>query len=299
MEHEGSTFLCGCAPFFDLIFFAKEADEFSKQDIENSSFFIMSGDNWGKYTTDAAWTAISMATIKPPTGERVVVAVAPHGAYWEVSAETLVELTGQIPGVGGPLRALKAIDDEVYAFGMGRTLLRRGGPGEWTELGAGASAGGNAVVGFEDIAAPSHDEIYAVGWHGEIWRRMSGSWQQLDSPVDANLNAICCDADGYLYVVGDNGVMLRGRGDSWDILDTERPENLLDVAVYGDCVYVVTDFKILKKGITGQLVEENDFLEEDDRPSTCLHLLQACDGVVSMGTKDLFYVHEGPWRRLV
>jgi len=39
--------------------------------------------------------------------------------------------------------------------------------------------------------------------------------------------------------------------------------------------------------------------DEDDVPATCLHLLTAEDGLVSMGTKDLFRLHGGTWERLV
>ena len=38
----------------------------------------------------------------------------------------------------------------------------------------------------------------------------------------------------------------------------------------------------------------------DDAPATCLHLLEAADGLVSLGQKDVFLKPaSGRWRRLV
>ena len=67
MNHKGSTFLCGCAPFGDLIFFSKELDELKDEGTENSSFFMMDRDVWNKYESACGWTAVSIATIKPFT----------------------------------------------------------------------------------------------------------------------------------------------------------------------------------------------------------------------------------------
>ena len=54
---------------------------------------------------------------------------------------------------------------------------------------------------------------------------------------------------------------------------------------------------------TGPLTDEglvpDDRFADADRPGTCLHLLQAEDGVISMGPKDLFAFSGGTWRRIV
>jgi hypothetical protein len=299
MNHEGSTFLCGCAAFFDLIFFAKELDELVAQDSENSSFFMMSRNDWNKYKFAGAWSAISMATIKPPGEARTVVAIAPHGAYWEVDPGSHREAHGSISAAKNSLRALATLDNVIYACGMGRSVLRRNVTGAWDEIGPGTvQDDGDAVIGFEDLAGFSSADMYAVGWQGEIWQFTNTVWRRLDSPVSANLNALCCAADGNVYVVGDGGVMLRGRNDVWEVLETGRTENLMDVAFYDNIVYVSTDFEILKLD-NDSLIEEDAFADIDDVPETCLHLFTAEDGLVSMGTKDLFRLHGGVWERLV
>lgn len=299
MNHDGSTFECGCAATWEAIFCAKTVDKFIEQDRENSSFFVMFKTDWFKYQFAAGWMAIAMATIKPAGQQRTVVAVSPGGLYFEVEPQSRQEVNGTIKKATGSLRSLAALEDRIYACGMARSVLQRNGPGAWDEIGPGTTKNDDGlVVGFEDLDGFSAADMYAVGWAGEIWQRRKGKWRRLDSPVSANLNAVCCAPDDKVYIVGDGGVMLRGRNNVWEVLDTEGIGNLMDVAYHGDTVYAVTDFQILK--LDGDaLVPEEAFADEDDVPATCLHLLAAPDGLASMGTKDLFRLRDGVWERLV
>jgi len=197
------------------------------------------------------------------------------------------------------IRRVAAIGDEIFATGMGRSVIRRLSRGTWTEFGPGTTpADKDRVVGFEGIDGFSPDDIYVAGWAGEIWHWFLGAWQRIDSPTNANLNAVACDDEnGLVFAVGDNGAMVRGTGDQWDFIDTGRPENLQDVAVFDGEVFVVTDFDILRLGPSGLIPE--DRFTGGDTPDSCLHLLAAEDGVVSMGPKDLFAFSGGIWRRII
>jgi hypothetical protein len=182
---------------------------------------------------------------------------------------------------------------------MGRSVLRRKNAGIWNEIGPGTSQDDDGlVVGFEDIAGFSRDEIYAVGWRGEIWQLKKRAWRRLDSPVSANLNAVCCAVDGRVYIAGDDGTMLRGRDDLWEVLETGRTDNLMDVASQDGTIYVSTDFEILKLD-NESLVAEDAFADAADLPGTCLHLLPGEGVLISMGPKDLFRLYGGVWERLV
>src|SRR5262245_33909896 len=297
MNHDGSTFNCGCAVSLNLCFGAKQLDDLVETDTENCSMFGLFQNAWYKYEVDGAWIAIAMATIKPDGQDRTVVAVSPGGAYFEVEPNSRNELHGNIKAARSSLRSMDSIDNAIYACGMARSVLLRKGPGAWDEIGPGMTKEDEGlVVGFEDLAGFSADDIYAVGWMGEIWHRNKGKWRRLDNPVSANLNAVCCASDGKVYVVGDNGSMVRGRNDAWDVLKTEGFGNLMDVASFGDTIYVVTDFRILK--LDGDaLIPEDAFAE--DVPATCLHLLPAKDTLYSLGPKDLFRLQAGAWERLV
>lgn len=302
MNHDVWTFISGCAPFKGYIFFASQMDKLIAADQPNSSFFCYDEDDteqpFGAFETSVGWPAIAMATIKPDDdAERVVVAIGPNGNYWEGEPSTLKETVDRIQNFRGNLRALTVVDHVIYACGMGRVVLQRQGPGQWTSIGPGEFKGDPDVVGLEDIGGYNADEMYAVGWDGEIWWRDRGKWRKVDSPTSVNLDALHCADDGHVYVIGQNGTMLKGRRDVWSVIDTGRTENLQDVAFYEGTVYVTTDFRILKLTDRG-LVNDDDFVDAD-RPATCLHLLPAADGLVMLGTKDLFRRNGGPWKRLV
>jgi hypothetical protein len=300
MDHTVSTFLSGCAESRGFIFFAKELDELAQADTPNSSFFRYKESDpqaqFRKYPKNVGWPAISFAMIKPGA-DRTLVAIGPNGDYWECQTLAVQETVGTIKGFSGNLRALSSIEQTVYASGMGRVVLRREGTGQWTSIGPGAQKDDPPVVGFEDLAGYNTDEMYTVGWGGEIWWCDRGKWRRVDSPTSVNLRAVFCAEDQKVYVVGHNGTMLSGRRDVWSVIETGRAENLMDVAAYSGTLYVTTDFRILKLS-DGRLVNDEDFVSED-RPTTCLYLLHAPDGLVALGTKDMFVRNGGPWKRVV
>lgn len=297
MDHEGSIFHCGCAVDAGFLFFGKEVGEVAQESGPNSSFLLMDEDEWSIYDESGAWPALGMATIKPAGGTRTVVAVGPAGEYWEVAPLSMQESMGRIGGARQSIRGVRAVGDSLYLVGMGRLVMERLGIGQWREVGPQGKLIRGQVVGFEDIAGFGDDELYAIGWQGEIWWRDKGQWRQVDSPVSANLNAIVCAPDGLVYVVGDNGSMLCGRHETWRVVDTGRPENLLDVGAHRGQVYVVTDFRILR--LEQDRLAVDDKFVEDDRPATCLHLLESPDAIFSMGPSDLFRLTDAAWERLV
>jgi hypothetical protein len=306
MKHEGWSFACGWAARTDAVFFARERDDLSAQGVTAASFYLWNEQypdpslRWAIYDQVTDWRAQGMAAIKTSSGNRVVAALGTKGQYYEVEPATAAEHVGASIGPKVLVRCAAAISGSIFAAGMGRSVIRRIDRGSWVEFGPGTTdADRGRVVGFEGIDGVSAEDIYAVGWRGEIWHWSGGAWRQIDSPTNANLNAVACGGGGTLYAVGDDGSMVRGAGDLWDVVLTGRAENLQDVTVFENEVFVVTDYRILRLAPTG-LIEDDRFVG-DDKPGSCLHLLKAEDGsgVLSMGPKDLFAFSGGAWRRIV
>ena len=301
MEHEGSTFLSGCASRAGFFYFAKEDDELVEQDEPNSSFFrFRDGDaqaQFRKFDESVGWPAISMAYAKLEPSP-IVVAISPYGDYWELESVTPDERVGKIAKFEGNLRRLASVDGKIYACGMDRVALRRTGEGRWTAFGPGPLPDDPKVVGFEDIDGYGGAEMYAVGWGGEIWWYDGKKWRQADSPTSAILTSMTCAGDGAVYAVGHDGVMVKGRKDQWTLVDTGRDEHLKDVELYAGEVYVCSDFAIFRLGPAG-LAEEVEFAKKGDKPATCLHLFATPGELVSLGTKDVFVKREARWFRLV
>jgi hypothetical protein len=296
MDHALSTFLSGAARYHDFIFFAKSLDELEEDDTVNSTFLFIDGDKTNRFGDPTGWTALSMAVIKE--GDRLVVcAIGPNGELWEGMPADGTSTTGDI-GIGEHAwRSIALIDGDIYACGMNRAAAVRTGKLKWKDMSAPPAKDDKLVIGFESIDGFSAKDLYAVGWQGEIWHRKGTKWRQIDSPVSATLNAVCCAEDGVVYAVGDNGVMLKGRDDTWTEIDTGLEDNLQDVRDFEGKVYVVTDFDIYE--LADDTLELVD-LADDEETGTCLHLLKAADGLVSLGQKDVFKLQAGgQWQRVV
>jgi hypothetical protein len=301
MKHELSSFLSGCAASSEFIFFAKQVDAAAEAGSPNSTFLSFVEDDaeppFAKYDQVVGWPAITMATSKPVDALRLVVALGPNGDYWELEPLSTQERVGKIPEFSGNLRNLAVIDDDMYACGMGRIVLLRQGTGKWQSIGPQPAKGDPDVIGFEDIGGYNKDEMYAAGWGGEIWWRDAKKWRRVDSPTSTNLRALFC-ADDAVYIVGHNGTLVRGRHDAWEVVDTGRKENLMDVTAHDGEIFVCTSFRILKM-VGDKLVNDMDFGDAADLPTTCLYLVKAPDGLISIGEKDVFRRKDGVWKRLV
>lgn len=296
MDHALSTFLSGAARYHDFIFFAKSLDELEDDDTANSTFLFIDGDKTARFGDPMGWPALGMAVVKE--GDRLVVcAIGPNGELWEGHPADGSSRSGDI-GIGEHAwRSMALIDGEIYACGMDRTAAVRTGPLKWKALNAPAAKDDKLIIGFESIDGFSAKDLYAVGWQGEIWQRKGTKWRQIDSPVSATLSAVCCAEDGVVYAVGANGVMLKGRDDTWTEIDTGLEDNLQDVRDFEGKVYVVTDFDIFV--LKDDTLEPVD-LPDDEETGTCLHLLKAADGLVSLGQKDVFKLQAGgQWQRVV
>jgi hypothetical protein len=291
VDHSLSTFLSGCAPFGDLVFFAKSLDELTEAGTENSTFLFFDAGKTARLGESVGWPAISMATLKPEGGDRLVWALGPQGQLWECAPSSGADRTGQI-GVGSHAwRALAVVSGQLYACGMDRMVAERTSAGAWRALGAPGGTEGEGVVGFEALDGFSPDDLYAVGWRGELWHRQRQRWRRLPSPTTANLNAVCCAEDGVVYAAGDGGVLLAGRDDRWRQVPTGVTEDLRDVRDAGGRVYVASDFSVRELTPNGL----RSLAAQGDPPHSCLRLLKTADGLVSLGPRDLVQLSEGKW----
>ena len=75
------------------------------------------------------------------------------------------------------------------------------------------------------------DAALIVGRQGTVWSRENGTWEQIEVPTEADLNAVALQADGGAVAVGRDGtVLMRTGGGAWRIIDAPAPANLQGVA---------------------------------------------------------------------
>jgi hypothetical protein len=302
MEHADSSFLCGCGSVTGHLFFAKEQDGNADVGVARSDFFVMNQGKWGIFPETVPWPAISMATLEPLGNQRrLLVGIGPHGQTWECLVKPSEAKISEIAAKRGKFlaRRLSTIGSSIFAAGMGRSVHSRTYDTAWKSVGPTDQIPQGTAVGFNDIVGTSEQNIYAVGWGGEIYHSNSIGWRRIESPVSSHLRSAHMTEEGMVYAVGYKGTLVRGSGDTWESVETQRSENLQDVCVYGGTVYVVSDFKILTLTKDG-LVPDDRFENVADRPASCLHLISSPQGLFSMGPKDLVHLSDGGvWRRVV
>ena len=289
MEDKGN-FLCGYAPFSDLLVCATARAGLGETVPEGDYPFrcyLLDGEEWGQYATMFNWAPVAMASVKPAGGERTVVALGARGEIYEIRTSDGDEQTSVMPGKGGFVaRNLAVVGDTIYAVGLGHCIARWERPMTWTRLDPNVKK--DQAAGFNDLVAISADEMYTVGWGGEILRTDGQRWQTIDSPVSAALRSACIGSDKMVYAVGYNGTMVRGRGDDWSVVETGRQGVLLDVCAFRDEIFVADSFAVFRLGADG-LEVVTEFEDPDDRPDSCVGLCASADGPACSGWVDLIF----------
>ena len=143
--------------------------------------------------------------------------------------------------------------------------------------------GRSVVSGFNSIDGLGEDDIYAVGYGGEIWRRVNNTWRQLESPTNVILHRVRVVKKKLAYASGQKGVLLRGVGDSWqEIRHDSTQDNLWGLEWFKGTLYMASEDTLYR-------LNDDDDLDVVDMQGidTCGHL-HANDGVMwSFGTKNI------------
>lgn len=291
------TYLGGSVKLKDLMMFFLKADALDYEKTPRTYFSSWDqgeGYNFGK----SNWPAASIAYCTFPKQQFVI--IGPDGNVMVLgSKDDHPESIGDTPdGIAarGPLTRVRTIAGKAYAVGMDRQVYRRDDANRWTCIDQSARPGPQEVKGFESIDGFSADDIYAVGFDGDIFHWNGKAWRQIDSPTNLILTDVCCAADGLVSIVGQMGTIIRGRGDRWEVLDHGGGKaHLWNCAVFQGRLYTTSKSKLLQLGADGKLVSV-DF--GDDIPSTVFHLA-AGDGILlSIGPKDVMSFDGTTWTRI-
>lgn len=193
----------------------------------------------------------------------------------------------------GPMCDLRWIGAHLYACGMSRQVYRREGPGQWIRADAGTvqALGDMQVAGFNAIDGLTEDDILAVGFGGEIWRRKVGRWKPLASPTNVVLTRVRAIRSDLAYAVGQRGVLLQGKGDAWTPIHHGMMEDdLWAVEWFKDQLWVASAKGLYRLTDLGRLREVELGLGE----GRTYYDLHANDGLLwSVGPKHLAWTEDG------
>jgi hypothetical protein len=210
---------------------------------------------------------------------------------------------GRIDGPGdyGFLTAVRVIGDAVFAVGMSRQVyVCRTAGGDWVRYDAGVldeSIDVGAVTGFRAVDGFGVEELYAVGFDGEIWTMRGGTWARIDSPTNVALEDVRVMGAGRVCAVGKSGVVLLGRGGVWQAVDqSETEEDLCALEPFAGRLYVASEHALYA------LDDAGGFKQIDlpsNRPAAFACLRASIDALWSFGPFDVFKMSpSGDWQEL-
>jgi hypothetical protein len=147
------------------------------------------------------------------------------------------------------------------------------------------------LVGFNAIDGVSEDDIFAVGFGGEIWRRKQGTWKIMDSPTNVVLTALRVVTPDLVFACGQQGTLLRARGGNWEVIAHGTTEqDFWGIEWYRDRLYVASADALY-------VLDENDDLQKVKLnlkgKFTFSHLHQNDGVLLSVGPKHVLYTEDG------
>lgn len=180
----------------------------------------------------------------------------------------------------------------AYVVGINGTVLRMEGIKKWTCIDQGLP------LDFEIqcIHGFSANDIYAVGYYGQVWRYDGKKWHRIDVPTNVHLEAVKCAGDGQVYIGARNRILLRGRNEQWEIIgESVSGEDIWGIDWFGGSIYVSTFQNFYH--IMQDKLEPVDF--GVDKPKTTYRISTAPSIMWSIGEKDVMSFDGKAWRRIV
>lgn len=291
------SFVTGAIRERDLAYLVLSSDAAAKKKMPLSGFVQWEPEGWGD-GGQQRWLTVGACIVHSPRTQ--LLAVGEQGqALLLGSGDRHEETIGagkRSPKHRGPLRSVRTIGDAAYAVGMDRQVYRRCGENDWREVrGAPPSAKRGHVAGFNAIDGFGENELYAVGWDGEIWRGDARAWKQCDSPTGAVLTDVCCGGDGVVYACGRNGLLVRaGDARRWELINTGTEDDLWSVVFFEGKLYAASFGNVFV--LEGKRLRPMNFGKHE--PKTCGRLTSGAGMLWSIGAKDVLSFDGKKWSRI-
>ncbi|CAI8730808.1 hypothetical protein [Pseudomonas chlororaphis] len=294
--------------FRDVAVFSKERvyltaghDKSSAKNIPVSAILRWTG-SWESKPFDIA--SVSLCVITHP--ERNVIMLGNDGRVvrWGSKdfSEEHVDNSDQGPEHYGAMREVRTIGRYAYAVGMGRIVYRCEGQANWRRIDQGVRTDSTKELeaGFNSIDGFSDDELYAVGWDGEIWGYSNRSWTKFESPTNLALYRVVCASDGQVYAVGQLGLIVRGRHSKWEIIEQDATrEDFWGATWFREKLFLATANGLFT-------LQANSLAPVDIAPikktrSDCFYRLSSAEDCIwSVGEKMAIYSDDGhTWSEVV
>ncbi len=202
------------------------------------------------------------------------------------------------PGSNGPLTSIRVCKNAgIYSVGTARQVYKKRAIDKWERIDGSCKSDSKkirAATAFMDIDGYSENELYAIGWEGEIWLYNNCLWGRLDTPTNLTLYSICCAEDGVVYICGQNGLVLKGRYNNWEIIAEESTkEDLRGIRYHDGKIYTCSSNLIY-------VLEENQLEISQIGLTVTTGKLRSSNGfLMSVGLTDVLLFENSSWKKVV
>lgn len=269
-------------------------DELASQRVPLTKIAVFSQGSWLGAATPR-WDTAAVSRCLLPIAQYAIVGVEGQVQFvgsGDVHEEKIVD--GELSPKGrGLLRGARAVDGVLYVCGMKRQVYRRNDRDNWTLLNNGFPQS-TGIFGFESIDGFSQQEIYAVGWEGEIWQFDGSIWTPRDSGTNVILQEVVCADNGKVYAIGRGRKLVVGRAESWQTIDLDLPVELCGLAWFQGVLYACSSRDVF----TWDGFTFSPLPIAGDRPATLQYLNSGEGGLCAVGPKDLFRFDGTAWTRI-
>jgi hypothetical protein len=263
----------GCIADRNFLFLLTYNYEAALQNVPNGQlFFLRNFIDWSFH--DFAWSGVSLDTCLNPKlqcyvlGRDGEILVASDAGF----NEERIEDQSLSPLNRGPLQKLRIIDNTVLAVGMGRQAYKRIDFNVWVrfENGLPEPPPNPTIVGFNSIDGNTSNNLYAVGWGGEIWHYNGHQWMSIESPTNVILHDVKVIGDDAIYICGNTGVILKGYLHNWEIIEYKGPiSNWRTMAWFHGILFIADGHDLYS--LNGNLMSPVKVSTKGFFPAICLH----------------------------
>jgi hypothetical protein len=242
------------------------------------------------------WDALAIVNTRHPFIQLVV--IGPHGnVHLTGSGDRHEEMIADgdfSPAKLSMLRGARTIEGLPLVCGMKKQVYLREDAHQWRCISK-EIAGGPGVHGFEAIDGFSLNDIYAVGWAGEVWHYNGADWTKIDIPETNLLTDVCCAGDGMVYIIGRGGTFIVGKQHNWQVYKIKEPVELVSLCWFNGMLYAASLYNIFTCSADGR-IEPVDI--PGDYPETCGKLAPGTNSMLSAGERDWFTFDGTNWKRI-
>jgi hypothetical protein len=246
------------------------------------------------------WDALALVNTTYPLKQLAV--IGPHGnVHLTGSGDRHAEKIADGPFTPielGLLRGARTIEGLPVVCGMKKQVYLRQDANKWQCISKDI-AGGEGVHGFEAIDGFSLNDMYAVGWYGEVWHYNGATWMKIDVPTKNLLTDVCCAGDGTVYITGRGSTFITGRHNAWQVQQFKHPVELVTLCWFKGVLYAA-DFKNIYTCNTNGIIEPVFYPDAHDAYTnyTFGKLALGTGIMLSAGVKDWFTFDGTEWKKI-